>query len=87
MINVKSNQYFVPRDYIGKLVAYQVHDSTIYVYFNTKLIAVHPLSNRKLNYSLDHYTEVLATNYIFKSTDEVREMAKHNLEIIGGMYE
>lgn len=87
MINVKSNQYSVPRDYIGKAVTYQVHDSTIYVYFNTKLIAVHPLSNRKLNYSLEHYTDALATNHIFKASDEVREMAKHNLEIIGGMYE
>lgn len=87
MINVKSNQYSVPRDYIGKAVTYQVHDSTIYVYFSTKLIAVHPLSNRKLNYSLEHYTDALATNHIFKASDEVREMANHNLEIIGGMYE
>lgn len=51
------------------------------------MIAVHPLSNRKLNYSLEHYTDALATNHIFKASDEVREMAKHNLEIIGGMYE
>lgn len=87
MINVKSNQYSVPRDYVGKDVTYQIHDSTIYVYFNTKLIAVHPVSTRKLNYALDHYTDVLATKYINRSSDEVREMAKRNLEIIGGIYE
>lgn len=87
MINIKSNQYSVPRDFVGKKVTYQVHDSTIYVYFNTKLIAVHPLSKRKLNYSLEHYMDALATKHPFKPSDEVREMAKYNLEIIGGRYE
>jgi len=87
MITVKSNQYSVPRKYIGKMVNYQIYDSNIYVYFNTKLIAMHILSCRKLNYSVDHYVDALSCKYIGKSSDEVRELAKHNLEIIGGIYE
>lgn len=87
MITVKSNQYSVPREYISKMVNYQIYDSNIYVYFNTKLIAMHILSNRKLNYSVDHYVDALSCRYIGKSSDEVRELAKHNLEIIGGIYE
>lgn len=87
MITVRSNQYSVPREYIGKIVSYQLYDSNIYVYFNTKLIAVHTLSNRKLNYLVDHYIDTIACTYIGKSSDEVLQMAKHNLDIIGGMYE
>ena len=87
MITVKQNQYSVPREYIGKTVKYQIVDSKIHVYFNTKLIAVHALSNRKLNYSFEHYLDALSCTYIGKSSDEVRDMAKHNLDIIGGIYE
>ena len=87
MITVKTNQYSVPPEYMGKTVHYQVHDSKIYVYFNTKLIAVHILSSRKLNYSFEHYQDILSSMYIGKSSDEIRDIAKHNLKIIGGKYE
>lgn len=87
MISVKSNLYSVPPEYIGKTVNYQLHDSNIYVYFNTKLIAVHYLSNRKLNYSHEHYRDILSCTYVGKDIDEISEIAKHNLEIIGGAYE
>lgn len=87
MITVKTNQYSVPPEYIGKNVCYQIHDSNIYIYFNTKLIAVHMLSNRKLNYSIEHYVDTLSHTYIGKTSDEVIQMAKHNLDIIGGVYE
>ena len=86
MINVKTNQYSVPSKYIGKSVKYQIHDSNVHIYFNTKLIAVHSLSNRKLNYSVDHYVDALSCKYIGKDTDEVKELAKHNLELIGGTF-
>lgn len=87
MITVKSNQHSVPKEHIGKIVNYQVYNSNIYVYCNTKLIAMHALSNRKLNYSINHYIDALSCKYIGKSSDEVRELAKQNLEIIGGIYE
>lgn len=87
MITVKTNQYSVPSKYIGKNVSYQIHDSNIYVYFNTKLIATHTLSDRKLNYSVDHYVDALSCRYIGRNSDEVRELAKHNLELIGGIFE
>lgn len=87
MITVKSNQYSVPPEYIGKTVSYQIQDSNIYVYFNTKLIAMHTLSTRKLNYSVDHYVDTLSRTYVGKSSDDVIQMAKHNLDIIGGIYE
>lgn len=86
MITVKSNQYSVPCKYIGQEVCYQIHDSDIYIYSGTRLIAAHAVSDRKLNYNPEHYTEVLSYKYIGKNSDEVRQLAKQKLEIIGGTY-
>lgn len=86
MINIRAKQYSVPCKYIGKEIQYQIHDSNIYVYFNTKLIAVHEISVKKLNYIPEHYADVLSYKYIDKSCDEISQMAKHNLKIIGGIY-
>lgn len=86
MIAVNSCQYSVPAEYIGKTVKYQIHDSNVYIYFNTNLIAMHQLSDDKLNYTLDHYSTVLSFKFIGKNSDEVRKMAEDNLRIIGGVY-
>lgn len=85
MISVRSSQYSVPIAYIGKQVNYQIIDSDLYIYFNTKLIAAHKLSDRKLNYANQHYVEVLSARYIGSDRDRIEEMAKRNLEIIGGI--
>lgn len=86
MITVHSCQYSVPCDYIGMEVRYQIHDSSIYVYAGTRLIAAHPVSENKLNYSAEHYERVLSYRFIGKNSDEVSRLAKQNLEIIGGVY-
>ena len=86
MINVNANQYSVPSCYIGEYVQYQLHDSNIYVYFNTKLIATHPISEKKLNYTMPHYKEILSSTYLKKDSETISQMAKRNLDIIGGIY-
>ena len=50
------------------------------------MIAVHTLSDKKLNYSSEHYAEVLIHNGIGKNSDAVREITKQNLNIIGGIF-
>jgi len=86
MVTIRSRQYSVPCRYIGKNVQYQIHDSNVYIYSGTRLIASHVLSEAKLNYTAEHYAEVLSFKYIGKSSDEVSELAKQKLEIIGGVY-
>lgn len=86
MVTIHSNQYSVPCRYIGQDVQYQIHDSRIFIYSGTKLIAMHEVSDRKLNYTVEHYTDVLSFRYIGKGSDEVSELAKQKLEIIGGVY-
>ena len=85
-ISIHSNQYSVPTAYIGKYVEYQIHDSNAYVYYSTKLIAVHMLSEKKLNYLPEHYEEILKAAYPAKKDDEITDMAKSNLSAIGGIY-
>ena len=86
MITIKSRQYSVPNRYIGHEVQYQIYDSNIYIYYTTKLVAVHRLSDNKLNYSPEHYQEVLSYKYLGKSSEEVKAIAEKNLKIIGGIF-
>ena len=80
-------QYSVPPAYIGKTVEYQIHDLNAYVYYSTKLIAVHMLSNKKLNFLPEHYEKILSSVFPAKQAEEIADMAKTNLNAIGGMYE
>ena len=86
MITIRSKQYSVPCKYIGQEVQYQIHDLKIYIYAGSRLIAVHAVSDKKLNYNVEHYTEVLSYKYIGLGSDEVRQLAKQKLELIGGAY-
>lgn len=86
MATIRSCQYSVPTAYIGKTVDYQIHDSNVYLYFNTNLIAVHALSEQKLNYTPEHYSDILSFKFIGKDSDEIRQMAEENLRLIGGIY-
>lgn len=86
MVSIHSCQYSVPATYIGRTVEYQIHDANVYVYYNTNLIAVHALSEQKLNYTPEHYSNILSFKFIGKNTDDVRKIAEENLRIIGGVY-
>lgn len=85
MVNIKNSQYSVPIRYIGESVTCQICDSNLYIYFSTKLIARHIITDRKLNYATEHYMEVLAARYVGMEKDDILQMAKKNLEIIGGI--
>lgn len=85
MINYKSNQYSVPPEYIDKALQLQVHDNQIHLYFNTKLVAVHSPSNKKLNYLESHYIEIAKRTLPFND-EKIEEIAKENLKKIGALY-
>ena len=86
MISISGSQYSVPPRYIGQTVEYQMHDAHAYVYFNTELIAVHELSEKKLNYDPAHYEAVLTERFPAMSADDVSKFAADNLKILGGIY-
>ena len=86
MITIQGNYYSVPPAYVGKEVEYQLHDSKVYVYYTTRLIAVHTISDKKLNYASADYEEILSRSYPGRSEDDIKAMAKRNLDLIGERY-
>lgn len=86
MICVQSNHYSVPKEYMGKYVSYWIIDNKIYVFFEHKLISVHIQSERRLNYHREHYVDVLSSHFIGKDKDDILNIAKENLNVIGGIF-
>ena len=80
MISYMNNKYSVPLEYIGKPVNLRVKLNTLEIYFSTELIARHELSNKKLNYQKEHYTNLLS-HYV-KDKDTVAEIAQANLQLM-----
>ena len=86
LFRYEGNQYSVPPEYIGRTVNLQIHDDYIHVYYNTKLVALHPLSGKKINYQEGHYQELTRKTHSF-SESNIAERAKENLNAIGAVYE
>ncbi len=77
MISYMNNKYSVPFEYIGKPVNLRVNSGKLEVYYSTELIAKHDLSNKKLNYNKEHYTQLLSN--LIKDNDAVTKIAEANL--------
>jgi transposase len=86
MISYQSNQYSVPPEYIGKQMNLQVYDNHLYVYYSTTFVTLHPISSRKLNYHEQHYIK-LSRLTMRHGDDDIRQIAKDNLKLIGAMYQ
>lgn len=86
MISYNSNLYSVPPKYINKKVKVQTFDNQIHVYYNTQLISIHDLSGSKMNYQNEHYKQIAKISLPFDE-ENIEEIAKNNLEIIGARYE
>ena len=77
MIMYKNHKYSVPPAYIGKNVWIRPTEEKLYIYHNTEMITVHNLSEKRLNYQKDHYTELLGR--LIDSDASVAEIAEINL--------
>lgn len=86
MISYQSNQYSVPPEYIGKSMNLQVYDNHLHVYYSTTFVTMHPISSKKLNYHEQHYIK-LSKLTMRGETDDIRRIAKDNLNLIGAMYQ
>jgi len=85
MISYKSNQYSVQPKYIGKLLKIQIYDRKIHLYYEDTLVAIHDISERKLNYIESHYIEILGNTLPYENID-LEKIAKENLKKIGEKY-
>lgn len=85
MITYRSNQYSVLPEYIGKRLSLQVHDHMLHVYYNMKLVTLHEVSSKKLNYHDSHYRAISKLTIPSEEID-IYQFAKENLKRIGAMY-
>lgn len=86
LFRYRGKQYSVPPEYIGKSVTLQVYDDYIHVYCNMKLIALQPLSEKKINYQEDHYLDLICRTHSF-AEENIAARAKENLKALGAVYE
>lgn len=86
MVTYRSNQYSVPPEYQGKRLTLEIDSENLYVYDNTKLVTIHPLSAQKLNYHADHYIDNLNAIFANHDAQDIQEFARKNLVKIGTMY-
>ena len=77
MVTYMKNKYSVPSEYIGKPVRLKVSNDTLQIYYSTNLIVTHRLSDKKLNYKKEHYTQLLS-GYM-QNDDEITALAEKNL--------
>ena len=83
MISYKSNQYSVPPEYISKQLQLQVFNQQLHLYYNKKLVAIHNISEKKLNYLEEHYVNIAKLTFPSMNDDEIRRRAKENMKIVG----
>ena len=67
--------------YINKRVKLIQIDNKLHIYFNTKLIRIHEISENKINYNQFDYTEALRTRIKNKDYD-VEQIAIENLKLL-----
>ena len=84
MINYGGNQYSVPTEYLGKSLTAQAYDGYIHLYYNTTLVTVHKITEKKLNYHEKDYIEIARKSHSFKEED-IESRAKENLALLGGI--
>lgn len=77
MVTYMKNKYSVPAEYIGKPVRLKVCDDSLQIYYSTELIVSHRLSDKRLNYKKEHYTQLLS-GYM-KNDDDIAALAEMNL--------
>lgn len=85
MISYKSNLYSVPPEYIDKRLKLQVYDNQLHLYYNTELITIHAISNKKLNYHEKHHLKIVSETLSGDNLN-IKEIARNNLKRIGEIY-
>jgi hypothetical protein len=70
-------RYSVPPKYIDQNVLIKQLDNVLQVYYNTELITVLTISDKKINYHPEHYKQLLVTS--FKEKEYIDSVTAANL--------
>lgn len=88
LVKYKGNEYCVRMKYINKRVKLVPLGNILHIYFNTELIRIHDICNKKINYNFEDYKEALNNNIRNKDLD-IDKIALENLKLLdlGGINE
>lgn len=78
LFNYRGNQYSVAPEYIGKYVHLLITDKDLHVYYSKKMIALHQISEKKVNYQETHHLEILKQT--FPEKENIEEQALNHLK-------
>lgn len=92
LVAYKGCGYSVPKEFIGKRVKLVPNEHALQIYYNSKLICTHDLSEQPMNYKSEHYLEGLRESIQKKpeeSADDydekIRQKARSSLELMKGL--
>lgn len=81
LVTYKGNGYSVPNKFINKRVKIIPIDNKLYIYYNTDLVIIHTITNKKFNYNESHYKEALGIT-IKNDNIDIEKIAKENLALL-----
>lgn len=87
LFSYKQHMYSAPPELIGKSLTVQVADNNLYVYYNGKLITVHNISDKKVNYHGNHHFKMIEATFPKKKDDDVKEFAAKHLKELEKFHE
>jgi transposase len=74
----KGKEYSVPPEYIGKYVHILIEQDELHIYYSKKMIALHRISLKKVNYKENHHLAMMGKT--FKTEINIEELAKEHLK-------
>ena len=80
LFRYKGNSYSTPVDFIGKNIVVKVIDNNLYVYYGPKLITLHRISNKKINYHENHHLAMMGVTFKNSEEDDIKDYAIKHLE-------
>lgn len=80
LVNYDGKGYSVPKKYLGQIMDLYVVSSELYIYHNKKLVTIHTITQKRVNYKSEHYKEGLSSA-LSKDTslEDIEELALKNL--------
>lgn len=80
LVTYAGNKYSVSSEFVSKIVDIYPIGNRLYIYYNTKQIAIHTISHNRINYSVQDYKEALGIHLTHLRDDEIEKMANENLK-------
>ena len=82
LVTYDNKKYSVDPQYIGKTVSLNVSEDILHIYFNKSLIKTHKITQKKFNYSLDDYINILKSEAMKDAPyEDIEKIAMNNLAV------